>query len=1018
MKATFYVTGLLFVLCLSNLQGQRPHPAWRNYTPDDGLPASEVHYCLETPDGYMWFATDNGLSRFDGYSFKNYGAKEGLGDPVIFYMQLDTVGRLWLATMSGRLYYLEQGRIIPCPYNEAIKSKLKESTGVKQITNIQPRDFYIDEQNNKYIRYRDFGIMQITPGDSLIHHMPALKNAEHLGLDVNGRWLFSWSLPKDISIKQANVREFWDKGIYPPIEIISDSTFYIENVIRSEEVSHHWLKMINGTLYLYSSFRFYELKKGVVSRVIYKPSHFGEYKRFYENKKGQLFVASENGAGLLHYDDFEDLATGSPEILLPGTTPSHIFEDSRGNFWVSTTDNGLFVANNMDWEIYDQSTGLASNLVSSIAVKNESELFVGLRLGNIYQVNSQEDQITLLPPFNNNNNILYDMAYHPGLDELWIGITGHYYFKDGKWGQVLHNYYDEYKKAMAVASNVLGRNLSLQKNGNHLWGGNINFFGGIDILNKKAIIWSHEKIPVRDRTLIAHQTAEDTIWVGNTRGLFLLKGIQDTTLHRPEPFDSLLATRIEDLAELSDGSLAIASKGQGVLVKKGPVLRVIDVDNGLTTDMIENVYVDERDNIWAGTLNGLNKISGFSWKDSSSLLVRQYTTHNGLPSNEVNKVESIGNDIWVATNNGLLHFIDRDTINTISSPPILEKLIVNGVEMPFVADTSLSYDQNSINIQYLTINFRQDGDILYRYRLLPNQEEWVNTKGRSINFSSLKEGNYTFEVQSQNEDKVWSNTTAYSFNVLPPFWRSWWFRSLAALMLGLIAYSLYKYRTNQLKQEAAIALQMSELERSALRAQMNPHFIFNSLNSISNFINKGDKRSANHYLSTFAKLIRGILNHSRSERISLEDELQVLNNYMKLEQLRFERRFDFHIELAEGVEPFEIEIPPMMVQPFIENAIIHGLSRKEGPGKIGLKYELQNGHLKVSITDNGVGITQSKASKANDSRMHRSVGMAITKKRLEMLSDQHKQGRFEVEELKDAKGNISGTQVQVWIPIA
>ncbi|MCB0735847.1 MAG: histidine kinase, partial [Bacteroidetes bacterium] len=188
-------------------------------------------------------------------------------------------------------------------------------------------------------------------------------------------------------------------------------------------------------------------------------------------------------------------------------------------------------------------------------------------------------------------------------------------------------------------------------------------------------------------------------------------------------------------------------------------------------------------------------------------------------------------------------------------------------------------------------------------------------------------------------------------------------------------------------------------------------FIFNCLTSISNFINKGDKVAANHYLGTFAKLVRATLNHSRAGTVTLEDELQLLENYLKMEQLRFEDQFDYHIELGEGVEPFEIGIPPMMVQPFVENAIIHGLSKKEEKGEVKLLFQLEEEHLQVSITDNGVGIEQSRRLQKHGQPLHKSVGMTITKKRLELLSGQGQHGRVETEELKDEHGEVLGTRV-------
>ncbi|MFK7771534.1 MAG: sensor histidine kinase, partial [Saprospiraceae bacterium] len=273
---------------------------------------------------------------------------------------------------------------------------------------------------------------------------------------------------------------------------------------------------------------------------------------------------------------------------------------------------------------------------------------------------------------------------------------------------------------------------------------------------------------------------------------------------------------------------------------------------------------------------------------------------------------------------------------------------------------------------------------------------------------------YTFEVQAQNEDGYWSQSTVYDFSIQPPWWATWWFRTLSFLTLGFIGYRFYKYRTDQIKRETAIQLQMTNLEKSALQAQMNPHFIFNCLNSIQNFILKNDTKKAVEYLSRFARLVRHNLNASVKGEISLEEEVSILDNYLALERERFDQRFDYKINVNELLEDQFIEFPPMLIQPYVENAVVHGLAQKEDNGKVDISFNRDNGNLVVTVKDNGIGYR--KNDSGEKSNRHKSVGMTITQKRLELL-DANSNNAVKIKILHDPTGIPNGTVVTITIKI-
>ncbi len=241
---------------------------------------------------------------------------------------------------------------------------------------------------------------------------------------------------------------------------------------------------------------------------------------------------------------------------------------------------------------------------------------------------------------------------------------------------------------------------------------------------------------------------------------------------------------------------------------------------------------------------------------------------------------------------------------------------------------------------------------------------------------------------------------------------------LCFIAVATVIYLIYRNRIQQIENKAALELQIQELRQSALRAQMNPHFIFNCLNSIQGYIAKGDSISATHYLAHFSRLIRIVLNTSIKQFIPLEEEIALLKHYMELENLRLTENFEYEINIDPKIDVFEVSIPPLLVQPLIENAIIHGLAKIKTKGRIEINYAIKENNLRIRVRDNGIGFTKQKQKNNQKSRAHESLGIGITLKRLQLQHDELlKNEPFEVQSLEGVKGWGRGTQVTILIPI-
>jgi hypothetical protein len=344
--------------------------------------------------------------------------------------------------------------------------------------------------------------------------------------------------------------------------------------------------------------------------------------------------------------------------------------------------------------------------------------------------------------------------------------------------------------------------------------------------------------------------------------------------------------------------------------------------------------------------------------------------------------------------------------------------------LPDLREVTLGSADNDISFEYVALNFSHAGKNQYAYQLAGHDKDWVycGTR-RETMYTNLPPGTYTFRVKATNNDGVWNEKGA-SLRVIipPPYYQTWWFRTLILLALSGVGYAFYRYRISQVRHEeqlkASFDKQLAEVSMMALRAQMNPHFLFNSLNSINHFIIKNKAEEASEYLTKFSRLIRLILSNSKTPTVTLANELEALRLYIQMEQLRFQNRFEYKIEVEEDVETEYVEIPPLLVQPYVENAIWHGLLNKEGVGHLLLRVYQEDQFLYIIIQDDGVGRKKAQELKSRSATKNKSMGMQITSDRVAILNQLTEQdASVEITDMEDILGNATGTKVLLKIPV-
>ena len=306
-----------------------------------------------------------------------------------------------------------------------------------------------------------------------------------------------------------------------------------------------------------------------------------------------------------------------------------------------------------------------------------------------------------------------------------------------------------------------------------------------------------------------------------------------------------------------------------------------------------------------------------------------------------------------------------------------------------------------------------------------NDTNYCDASRRFASYTRVPPGTYVFRLKASNSDGVW-NEKGISFAIIinPPWWSTWWFRLGSILLISLIAWYIIFLRLRNIhirhedeKRILEIEKQMFSLEQTALRLQMNPHFIFNSLNSIQSVVIANDTDKAINYLAKFANLMRFILSHSQKPFVNLSDELKATEIYLDVERLRFDNKFNYAIEIDPVIDEEFLEIPPMILQPYIENAILHGLLNKEGVGKLNIQLMMMDKeYLKCVIEDNGIGREKAAEIRQRTGLHHKSKGMMITQKRLEILNKTNKdQVNVKIVDLKDENNQACGTRVELII---
>jgi len=521
----------------------------------------------------------------------------------------------------------------------------------------------------------------------------------------------------------------------------------------------------------------------------------------------------------------------------------------------------------------------------------------------------------------------------------------------------------------------------------------------------------NQKIFLDKRSNVLCKGNNNSLWIGSNNGLYNYTK-KDSIKNWGEKHKNLEST-IEDIYfDSITKSVLVATASKGISVITNNKLKyIITSKSGLNSNTCNSIQKIRNNYYLIGTNSGLNSLE----IRKNAIEVKNLNAILGIKNIKILDLCFLNNIVYLATENGLLYF-DLYQIKKIRNKPLCHILELKNSNKIISTNSVIDYSNRDVNILFNGISYINKGNLLYYYRL--NNDDWTSSIESKINFKSLAPGKYNFKVYCIDVNGIKSDIQQINFEIATPFWEKWWFITLSLIAIGLCIYFFIKYRLQQQekrfeeeKGKIQVEKQLIELEQKALRMQMNPHFIFNALNTIKGYYTEGNLVEASTYISKFSKLLRKLL-ESEEQITTLDNEIEMLRLYIELTQIRYEGKFSYSVTISDDITEPETLIPNLLLQPLVENAVIHGLGPKQEKGILKIEFKKVNQFLYCIVDDDGIG--REAALKNQTNKEHQSKAMDIIKERLLLFSTQ---STIEIIDKKNASNFSLGTKVIIKIPL-
>lgn len=1033
-----FYTFLLYCVIVHISAAQTFRLPFINFDDRDGLPDRFVYAVAQDQQGFLWFGAGSGLYRFDGKSFQNKKSTADVpGHPIGNILQRvysdDQKGLIWLASLNAlQTYNPTTGKFHCFDYRKksikqllehGIRSFFRDSQGQFWITSEQPYWYLFNEKQQTTIRYAPQKQNNHTTDQVVkIIETPGRKLWALCG---NGLFTFTSSstsskayiAPREASASftdgyyDASRNCIWlsagNSGIaqfhlatsqfsFFPVTAADDPEIrYFTGTICPKNNDEIWLGA--GTLGIFNCLSHttafvqqeYRDEFSFKNNLILQLSN---------DREGNLWICSANGLSQLPWQNnqIKNITLIHPRF---GYTiePKSVIVHNNQFFIANNTSNGLLWWNPENKRLtiipnpLHQSTDLKG--IQCIHQTKQGSIYAGDELG-LYRFHPGTKQLTPLSakdqhgkPLKNIYKIISDKQ---GNLYLYSPDNGFYFYNTQNNTAQHYNLWD------------IDRRVSSKQNQNTL-------------------------VP-------AFVDRKNAIWFTHNNGVYCLDRKSGTFHHYATgraDNNGVTLTVSNDIQEDKNGHFWITTVDNGLfeLSFQNGKEQLINYPKseitGIPSDYCYRLVSDKKGYLWIGTLSGLVRFDPET-KKAKTILTRQ----NGLPNTNIDVPLSITEDgHLIVSNYGILSILSTEHYRSnpqcppivFTSVKILDNERISGKDL--LKQIELTENENFITLQWTTPVYNNSNQFRYVCQLSGIDKKWIYTSSNTISYSGLPFGTHTFRVFALNNDGRRSPLRTISITVHPPFWKTVWFKVLLVLITIAGIWLAFRLKVRQMKKEEKLktiyAQQIADIELKALRAQMNPHFIFNSLNSIQKFILSNDARTASQYLTKFARLIRMILENSDQNSTTLAQELELLKIYVEIEALRFDHRFDYRVFVDPELQTANCHIPPMLIQPFLENAIWHGLLYNDRRGLLTLDIQKHgDAEILIIIEDNGIGREKSQELRNKQLYKNKSFGVSISRDRISILNKQtDTHAELRITDLKDKNGKPTGTRVELILPI-
>lgn len=975
---------------------------FRSYSVQEGLAQSQVYALLQDSEGYLWAGTrGGGVCKFNGKKFTTYTTQDGLCNNYILSIK-EHNNQLWMGTNDGFSIYDKKERV----FKNYLQKYMDRPVWVQDF-------IFIDEQQTLLATSK--GVL-LKDGDSIVD---LFKQCHLTSMVVNaicsykGNYYFGTQFglyQLSLQQKKATIHKIENRGFTTvPITTLS----VVEHKL--------WVGTYEHGLYAFHNNQVKPVAELNMSDDIVLS--------IFKDDKNNVWLSTLNSGICIYNVASRNVSWLNDQSGLPNNHVRSVCQDNSGNYWLATSGSGLCYYMGKEFVHFDRNSGLKGNYIYSIYRDSHNRLWVG---------NGDKGVSIIL-----GNKVINPFEGKPISQQKIRAITedseGNILFGTDGNGIFVLRTQDTLVEDIPIFPELYVRGFAKDLAGS-IWVATAgNGIYKISNAPKGRNNWIVQKYStanglIQDRISTIITDGDGNIWYGTESNGVGVLDVKGNRLAKIQTVNGLPSDNIKALCFDGKNAVFIGTADNGIARIQTKTYQLTAYKASLSSENCYQLISDGHGNLFAGSEKGVDFLS-FS-PDNKMKKVKHYGKGEGFLGIETvqNAVfRDVDGTIWFGTINGLEKFNPRDDISN-NIPPITKIIdirlfytsILNGNYKTYLMDNTSKHvfkpNDNHLTFDFDAINFSNPEGVQFAWRLVGYENKWSPPSGNlSVTYAQIPPGHYVFELKASNEDHVWNKQPVqFYFTISTPFWKTWWFLLLLVATFLAMVFILFKWRVNSIRKKAhekerqlALEKSIAELEQKALRLQMNPHFIFNALNSIQSLIGTDNEQEARYYLAKFSRLMRQILNNSKTSMISLQEEIQLLDNYLLIEYFCHSKQFDYSIEVDEQIEKDFIQLPPMLLQPFVENSIKHGiLHLKNKRGMIQISFKEEDNVLVCTIEDNGIGREASSALQENSKDVHHaSTALKVTRERLALLNEP--ENSIVIEDMQDEQGQPKGTIVTV-----